>query len=591
MLSSPIEQIISAAGAPLLTNIFLVALLCVFFISARSQKRDKHHALTQYTPTLLTSLGILGTFMGIVAGLLEFDTANIDTSIGPLLDGLKTAFITSLAGMLLSIIYKGLSASGKLSPKTDDEQSIAPDDITAADLYSAMTQQVDGIEQLRKAIGGDSEASLVGQFKLLRSDINDNQKQADKQLRLATETLTSINTAALHQQANFKAFEERLWIKLQDFADMMSKSATEQVIEALKTVIQDFNNNLTEQFGENFKQLNAAVLELVTWQENYKQQLSDMKVQYDHGVQAITQTESSVANIDEKAQSIPAAMESLVKVMEVNQHQINELAQHLGAFEQVRDRAVEAVPEIRNQIDLAIAGAREASETMAKGVIDSTDRLKLVVVESADNYRDTIDRTRGALDDAATTTANSSIEIKEQFSSALTDINNNMRNLINELQAGGTQLMDEFKKGNTEAKELNKKLITEIREGNQAINASFSDATKDVSENTSKMLNAFNSSAEDIQKSLARTIEQFATEHRQQADRVFAGLEKSIESALANTGESVEKQVHMIDKAMESEVTKVMQSMGDALASISGQFTRDYSKLTREMSNIVRQAV
>ena len=45
---------------------------------------------------------------------------------------------------------------------------------------------------------------------------------------------------------------------------MMSKLATEQVIAALKTVIQDFNNNLAEQFGENFKQLNTAVLEPVT---------------------------------------------------------------------------------------------------------------------------------------------------------------------------------------------------------------------------------------------------------------------------------------------------------------------------------------
>lgn len=57
---------------------------------------------------------------------------------------------------------------------------------------------------------------------------------------------------------------------------MMSKSATEQVINALKEVISDFNNNLVEQFGENFKQLNAAVLELVQWQENYKQQLLQM---------------------------------------------------------------------------------------------------------------------------------------------------------------------------------------------------------------------------------------------------------------------------------------------------------------------------
>ena len=69
---------------------------------------------------------------------------------------------------------------------------------------------------------------------------------------------------------------------------MVSRLATEQVRAALKTVIQDFNNNLIEQVGENFKQMNTAVLELVTWQKNYKQQLAEMKAQHDHGVQAIT---------------------------------------------------------------------------------------------------------------------------------------------------------------------------------------------------------------------------------------------------------------------------------------------------------------
>lgn len=61
---------------------------------------------------------------------------------------------------------------------------------------------------------------------------------------------------------------------------MLSKSATEQVINALKEVISDFNDNLLEQFGDNFKQLNVAVLELVKWQENYRQQLEQMMVQY-----------------------------------------------------------------------------------------------------------------------------------------------------------------------------------------------------------------------------------------------------------------------------------------------------------------------
>ena len=66
------------------------------------------------------------------------------------------------------------------------------------------------------------------------------------------------------QTKSFFFIERNLWLKLEEFAEMMSKLATEQVIAALKTVIQDFNNNLAEQFGENFIQLNTAALELVT---------------------------------------------------------------------------------------------------------------------------------------------------------------------------------------------------------------------------------------------------------------------------------------------------------------------------------------
>ncbi|PVZ64478.1 hypothetical protein DC094_19385 [Pelagibaculum spongiae] len=484
--------------------------------------------------------------MGIVAGLLEFDTANIDNSIGPLLEGLKTAFITSLSGMLSSILYKGLVATGFLTKKVVEGTSTNVDEITASDLYAVMMQQAKGVEQLQKTIGDDSDSSLIGQFKLMRSDVADQNKQSQKYLKTSTELLSKIEASIQSQQQNFQQFEDRLWIKLQDFADMLSKSATEQVVEALKTVIQDFNQNLTEQFGENFKQLNAAVIELVTWQENYKLQLADMRNQYSHGVQAISQTEISVAHIREQAQAIPLAMDHLGKVMEVNQHQIEELSRHLGAFEQVRDKAVEAVPEIRSQIDSAIAGARLANEEMAKGVQDSTEALKLVVVESAENYRDTVDRTRGALDDAATTTANSSQEIKEQFSIALEDINATMRNLVAELQDGGKQLNESYKESSNQ---LSKELS-------------------------------------DIQNRLANTIEEQAHEHKKQADRVFAGLEGSIQQALSNTGESVEKQVKMIDQALEHELGQVMQSMGGALASISGQFTNDYKKLVRQMHDL-----
>ena len=55
----------------------------------------------------LVGLGLLGTFLGLTIGILGFDsssTQNIQKSIEGLLDGMGTAFTTSLVGMFLSMI-------------------------------------------------------------------------------------------------------------------------------------------------------------------------------------------------------------------------------------------------------------------------------------------------------------------------------------------------------------------------------------------------------------------------------------------------------------------------------------------------------
>ena len=50
-----------------------------------------------------------------------------------------------------------------------------------------------------------------------------------------------------------------------------------------------------------------------------------------------------MAHISERAQSIPVAMDT----------QSDELARHLEAFERIRDKAVETVPEILEQVNVA----------------------------------------------------------------------------------------------------------------------------------------------------------------------------------------------------------------------------------------------
>lgn len=54
----------------------------------------------------VVTLGVLGTFSGIFIGLLHFNVDNIEASLPMLLEGLKTAFLTSITGMCASLLLK-----------------------------------------------------------------------------------------------------------------------------------------------------------------------------------------------------------------------------------------------------------------------------------------------------------------------------------------------------------------------------------------------------------------------------------------------------------------------------------------------------
>lgn len=88
--------------------IIIVVAMIGFAIYILYQKQ--HHHLNrqrqwiEQMPTIVSTLGVLGTFFGVTKGLYHFDPQDLDASIPALLDGLKTAFVTSLAGMIGSLI-------------------------------------------------------------------------------------------------------------------------------------------------------------------------------------------------------------------------------------------------------------------------------------------------------------------------------------------------------------------------------------------------------------------------------------------------------------------------------------------------------
>jgi hypothetical protein len=584
--------------ASTLSEFFLLLIVGIFVWLGVSSRQQKHQKMVAYAPGLLTSMGILGTFAGIMSGLMDFDPRNIDESIEGLLGGMTMAFMTSLAGMFASMLFKTLQAYGIFSVQAGSHK-LLKDDVQPKDILHSLNNLSEGFCALHKAIAGNEDSSLIGQFKNLRSDMNDHhtesRKQFDKNHQKTEETLREVSAQqsavivdsaaqisadvktlkeeqqhhhqeqlaqaqSIHQteQDEFKQAQEKLWAQLTTFADILSKSATEQIIAALNQVINDFNNNLTEQFGDNFKALDASVHKLVQWQENYRDQLADMHKQYSHGVESITQTETALTNIRSESAAIPDIMGQLKTVMEVNQQQLKELASHLKAFADMRDKAVEAVPEIQKTVDKTVTDMTQAVDAMTTGLLDSSGKIREVMGVGIDDMQDNMTRMNKSMTSTATELSQDSDAIQKTLHDSSKDLNETMSGMMSDLSQSAGVLQQETQK-------MHKNTLDSITDTQKQVQISVDQMMEESKKSIIAMHTQFKDSMQSGQQEMSQTVQQ--------------------------TRQNVEKQIDTVDQSMQREIDRVMTEMGKALAQIANTFTQDYRKLTEAMADVVQQGV
>ncbi|MFZ7155978.1 MotA/TolQ/ExbB proton channel family protein [Avibacterium avium] len=605
-----IESLLTTISPDRVTDYFYIVLIITFSIGLLSAFLPNSRKESP-VPNLLTSLGILGTFTGIVVGLLNFNIDNIDQSISTLLAGMKTAFLTSVIGLLLSICLKitypllrNVVRNIFYKKNNKQEQSLDIDKIIN-NIYlqtDILQQQEKSIEKLSQSLGADNESSVIGQLKLLRTDLSDNNKTLISQVepiitnsnailevmeKSHTQLLTfqstlwdklegtfSYQTSILNKLENFPAFQDTildklenfssfqttLWDKLENFSQLLSRSATEAVIQALNKVISDFNKNLTEQFGENFKELNKAVGDLLNWQDHYKQQLNEMINLFDKKISSLSQTEQAILNIENSAKSIPTLINELSEVIQFNQQQIEGLNIHLEAFSELKENAVRSIPEIQNQISLMLKNTSSANQEF----ID-------VMKENSQNFSHSLSQSSEQFIESVTKSGQNFTTSLLASSTQLTDsIDKNQQQLIQQsnILEQNSQTMEKHQKSLVEQQEKSiEQVMTFISEWQQKLDKHTTD----------------------VQQRFTQSLDKMMQTHMEENSRLMGRLEKESESALTRTGESIDKQIKALDKALEAELERVIGDMGRALASISDQFTKDYINLVDAMNRIVNQ--
>lgn len=333
--------------------------------------------LVAITPNSLATLGVLGTFTGILIGLLDFDVERIDESVPSLLAGLKIAFSTSIVGIAASISFRLVRT---FSPSTAQGSETTPEEIHSVlrDIRDDSRKNADAsreqMAQLRNAISSEGDSSLLTQVQKLRTTLQDGQAELIKEFR--------------------------------QFAEHMVENNQKAIVEALEEVIRDFNQNLTEQFGENFKELNAAVAALVNWQDKYRDYVEGLQDRLEAAVSSVEATQVALSKVEEHSAKIPPAIEKLEPALLGVNTQSEILQANLDAIAQLRDKAIEAFPIIETNLE-------KVTSDLSSSVSDAVVKSQVALATS----QETFDR----ISTGYSTLLSSSEEAQSAFSKGISD--------------------------------------------------------------------------------------------------------------------------------------------------------------------------
>lgn len=387
---------------------FLLIQLKITIYSFRN-KTTKHAHWCQ-------SVGMIGTFLGIVYGLLCLNTDDLFNSVNGLINGMSLAFITSLSGMILShMIYYFVKES---SETHDAELSDVVNAITGLD--RKLNDNLFGIrhmiDSLQNSIVGKEEGTLLNQITLMRSHVGDK--------------LDILNNS------------------FGDFAKLQAENNTKALVEAIREVIGDFNTKLNEQFGENFKELNHAVGDLVNWQENYKETVEKSHEQFQKATTAIETSKNMLESIEKQYDSNMKINEDVKDSIGALKEEGLALNAYLESFNAMANNAKDVFPTIENNINKLTQGFAEKVDysitSVTKYVESNHDSAKQVIEGFNESINNSLNVMQNSIENSNSAIQDSSNQMNQVIKDSVEDVTTNLTNSFSDAMNNISQIQQKI---------------------------------------------------------------------------------------------------------------------------------------------------
>lgn len=368
----------------------------------------------------LVGLGLLGTFLGLTLGIHNFDTANvqnIQSSIQSLLDGMSTAFLTSLLGMGLSIIYTLVEKRCR---------------------NLLLSSQTDLSDRLDRKFYVDDQQLLLNLLQPQLSFVNDSGENIPISL-----AIRDILKESEQQSKALKSFSTDLAMQLNDgFDEILSRQMQAKIIPLMEN-IDTSTKNLIEHVDQMADAVTTPATDLIgTVIDELKKSMSSLITEFRSNISssASHELEQLVVSLSEATNSMgmfPKNMENVTSILQVT------IAEVKDAISEITNTSANtnasAMKQMQEQIAFA-TGAISNAMTEVKEIMTSLTQT------SEKSGQEMITKLAAASEQMSTFLNGVMANVSESVQSSMKSITDDISNKQTDLMALQESTMSETEK-------------------------------------------------------------------------------------------------------------------------------------------------
>ena len=388
-----------------------------------------HKRILEMIPDIFTSLGILGTFIGLVWGLKNFEPSSYETmtnSVSSLVAGIKVAFLTSIYGIAFAIIY----TSGMKSVFSDMNEKLqaflekfhiyvlpTAENESRNLMVASQKLQVKAMKQMAEQLSAEMAQSF-------EKAINPTFQKMNESLDVLTESVTSCQQDVMQEilRSFLREMNGSFKLQFKDFNDALAqlKKAQKENTDYTTNLNHTMSDQLNSSYEKQSETMKDMVNELGNAQGRYistasriaqeNQEIQKMQQQdYQRVADYLKEAEKTSAKFwvacnqtmqryvetaSQGMEKVSAASQTGTDVLNANRQVMEELEKRLADFASCQDKTLQTMEEVRRLLtdisvtkengNISLTGGQQNLNVSRMADRQSMDRLYALMKEQGE---------------------------------------------------------------------------------------------------------------------------------------------------------------------------------------------------------------